>query len=235
MNEYRAAKLEDLEAITFDHFNTLQYSPRKKEDDIIHPIIRALSVKIELDEGAFTTKYYEIEGLYRLDQKETNHETLMDDLILIALHESGHNADKMIEDVTKSVNEVLAQYNLMWIRDAEETLRSLRDDGFKLGLISNTHWRWLPEKKEEMNQYFDVITLSYEYGYAKPHPSIFKTTLDKLGVSPGKCLHVGDDPIADVWGARQVGMKTAHVNLVGVRCDSDVSLHQIDELLQLLN
>ena len=231
---HSAVKLGDLEAITFDHFNTLQYSPRKKEDDIIHSMVQALSRKIELDEGAFTTKYHEIEGLYRLDQRETNHETLMDDLILIALYESGHNVDKMIEDVFKSVNEVLAQYNQLWVQGAEETLRSLRDDGFKLGLISNTHWRWLPEKREEMGRYFDVITLSYVHGYAKPHPSIFSATLDRLGVSPGKCLHVGDDPVADVWGARQVGMKTAHVNLFGTECDSDVSLHQIGELLQLL-
>lgn len=234
MNEYHV-KLEDMEAITFDHFNTLQYSPRKKGDDILHTIIRALSSRIVLDADAFTTKYHEIEGLYRFDQKETNNETLMDDLILIALHESGHDADNMVEDVATSVNEVLVQYDLIWVQGAEETLRSLRDDGFKLGLISNTHWRWLPEKKEEMHQYFDVITLSYEHGYAKPHPSIFRTTLDKLGVSPGKCLHVGDDPITDVWGARQVGMKTAHVNLFGVECESDISLHQIGELLQLLN
>jgi HAD superfamily hydrolase (TIGR01549 family) len=188
-----------------------------------------------LDAEAFRTKYYEIEGLYRLDMEKTSRETLMDDLILIALYESGHDADKMVEDVAKSVNEVLAHYDLKWFKGAEETLQSLEDHGFKLGLISNTHWRWLPEKKEEIKRYFDVITLSYEHGYAKPHPSIFKTTLDRLGVSPGKCLHVGDDPIADVWGARQAGMKTAHVNLVGVGCDSDVSLRRVDELLQLLS
>jgi putative hydrolase of the HAD superfamily len=235
MNEYRAAKLQDLEAVTFDHFNTLQYSPRKREDDTLQSIIRALSSRVAIDADTFAAKYREIESHYQHDLEETKCETLMDDLILIALHESGHDADGMVEEVAESVDRVLDKYGLLWVQGAEETLRSLRDAGFKIGLISNTHWRWLPEKWEEMGRYFDVVTLSYVHGFAKPHPSIFKATLDRLGVSPGKCLHVGDDPIADVWGARQVGMKTAHVNLFGTECDSDVSLHQIGELLQLLS
>jgi len=106
MTEYRAAKLEDLEAVTFDHFNTLQYSPRKREDNTLQAIIRALSSRVVLDADAFKAKYRETEERYLLDLEETGCETLMDDLILIALHESGHDADGMVEVVAESVDVV---------------------------------------------------------------------------------------------------------------------------------
>ncbi len=139
MTEYRSAKLSDLEAITFDHFNTLQYSPRKREDKTLQAIIRALSSKVALDADVFAAKYLEVEGRYQLDLEETGCETLMNDLILIALHESGHDANKMVEDVAESVDEALAKYEetlakaagfraaLAWVHPAEvAALRSAR-------------------------------------------------------------------------------------------------------------
>jgi len=33
-----------------------------------------------------------------------------------------------------------------------------------------------------------------------------------LGVAPGEILHVGDDPVLDVAGAREAGLRTAWIN-----------------------
>lgn len=48
----------------------------------------------------------------------------------------------------------------------------------------------------------------------KPDPAIFKLGLSKLGagVSPAESLFVGDNPVADIVGAGDVGMKTAWVS-----------------------
>ena len=42
MTEYRVEGFEDLEAVTFDHYNSLQYSAMVNQEDIIRPIIRSL-------------------------------------------------------------------------------------------------------------------------------------------------------------------------------------------------
>ena len=53
---------------------------------------------------------------------------------------------------------------------------------------------------------FDALTFSDECGIRKPDPEIFRLTLRRLGVSPEEAVHVGDDPILDVEGARDAGM-----------------------------
>ena len=40
----------------------------------------------------------------------------------------------------------------------------------------------------------------------KPHPKIFKTALNKLKIPANKTLHIGDQPLSDLQGAKQVGI-----------------------------
>ena len=49
-------------------------------------------------------------------------------------------------------------------------------------------------------------------GAAKPDPRIFQRLTELAQLPAEAMLHVGDDPIADVEGARLVGMRTAWVN-----------------------
>jgi putative hydrolase of the HAD superfamily len=72
--------------------------------------------------------------------------------------------------------------------------------------------------------------LSYEHGYAKPHQSIFVATLRKLGINTLQCLHVGDDPTADIQGAHNVGMKTAFIRRNKTKTDANIEIEQIVEL-----
>lgn len=101
-------------------------------------------------------------------------------------------------------------------------------------MISNTHWRFPENLRRKFKTYFDVITLSYEHGYAKPHPSIFLTTLEKLKVRADRCLHVGDDPVADIEGAERCGMKTAFIKRGDEAVNADMQIVQLSELPKLL-
>jgi REG-2-like HAD superfamily hydrolase len=89
----------------------------------------------------------------------------------------------------------------------EETLHALRDRGLRLGVIAN----W-DERLEDvlaavgLLPLLDVVVRSSAVGCAKPHPSIFRETLRRLGVGPTEAVHIGDDPLRDVEGARAVGM-----------------------------
>jgi putative hydrolase of the HAD superfamily len=62
---------------------------------------------------------------------------------------------------------------------------------------------------------FKVLTFSDECGVRKPDPEIFRLTLDRIGVAPGEAVHVGDDPVLDVEGARDVGMRVVQVAATG--------------------
>jgi len=77
------------------------------------------------------------------------------------------------------------------------------------------------------------MTLSYEHGFAKPHPSIFVDTLKKLRTNASNCLHVGDDPIADIKGAKSIGMKTAFIKRREIETEADIEIKQLSELTTL--
>ncbi len=52
-------------------------------------------------------------------------------------------------------------------------------------------------------------------GVAKPDPRIFHAAAELLGLAPEQILHVGDDPLMDVHGAREAGLHTAWINRRG--------------------
>ncbi len=56
------------------------------------------------------------------------------------------------------------------------------------------------------------IIVSEEVGYRKPDPRIFRDALEATGLSdPGQVMFVGDNPEADIDGAKRFGMKAAWV------------------------
>lgn len=224
----------DLDAITFDHFLTLCYTDSRVEEDIVYPILRGLERRLDINREDFLRIYVITDKSYRKNLRETQRESLLDDIILDVLTKMGQDHSALLEIVRESVDEGLATRKTVWYSGAKETLVALREIGYGLGLISNTHWRWLPHLREEVGYYFDTITLSYENGFAKPHPSIFLLTSEKLGVKIERCLHVGDDPWADIHGANGVGMKTAFVSRDDRRANADLEIENLSDLIHLL-
>ena len=60
---------------------------------------------------------------------------------------------------------------------------------------------------------FDALVFSDELGrsYRKPHPAPFRLALERLGVDPGRVVHVGDRPDKDVAGAAAAGIRAVRV------------------------
>jgi 2-haloacid dehalogenase len=54
--------------------------------------------------------------------------------------------------------------------------------------------------------FFSAVLISEEVGAAKPDPRFFNAAIDALGLAPSQLLCVGDNPVADVGGARAAGI-----------------------------
>lgn len=225
-------KYFEVDAVTFDDFGTLRFSIT--QEDIIYPILRELGKSMHFDEEKFLNKYFKMDAHYRKELQETLRESLLDDIIIEVLKSFDFKSQIIKSAVRKAVDRGLAARQTRWYEDAPYVLSLLRKRGYKLGLISNTHWRYLESFRKELEEVFDAITLSYEHGHAKPHSSIFSVTLEKLQVRPNRCLHVGDDPIADVEGAKSVGMKTAFIKRDFRMAKADISVEELNQLLEFL-
>lgn len=86
-----------------------------------------------------------------------------------------------------------------------------------------------------LGKHFAFSLQAQDFPAAKPHPVMFEHALERLGVTPSACLHVGDDLEHDVKGAHQVGMRTAWVNTRGRPVEegrhADLVLSHVAELL----
>jgi HAD superfamily hydrolase (TIGR01549 family) len=92
--------------------------------------------------------------------------------------------------------------------DALPVLEALREQGLKLGLVSNTG-RNLDEFVAHHRLDVDAAIGSGKFGRTKPHPTIFRAVLERLAVEPADAAMVGDSPEDDVEGARAAGIEAA--------------------------
>jgi putative hydrolase of the HAD superfamily len=91
---------------------------------------------------------------------------------------------------------------------AKETIEAFHSGGLKIGLLSD----FPPEQKGDVwgiAPYCDVILGSEKLGALKPSPVVFDALRDALGVEAAEILYVGNNLRADIYGARNAGMKTA--------------------------
>lgn len=78
---------------------------------------------------------------------------------------------------------------------------------FKIGLLSDTdpiHWQYVLSEYPFL-QSIENPTLSYEVGYMKPHPDMFKLAAKNVKHSFNECLFI-DDRRINVEGARKRGI-----------------------------
>ena len=101
--------------------------------------------------------------------------------------------------------------------DAELVLQALRSQGYKLGIITNGSGQSQRAKLRSTGllSQVDAVLVSGEEGIKKPHPLIFERGAARLKVALEDCLFVGDNPRADIMGAKQVGMKAIWVERRG--------------------
>ena len=95
-------------------------------------------------------------------------------------------------------------------------LEALKGAGYTLALVSNimrTPGATLRQllARFRLLDYFRHTTFSDEVGIRKPAPEIFAHTLRAVDGDAATAVHVGDDPILDVQGARAAGMRVIQV------------------------
>jgi HAD superfamily hydrolase (TIGR01662 family) len=92
--------------------------------------------------------------------------------------------------------------------DAIPTLNKLLEEGYRLGMVSNTGDdrnvqqlidRW------SLRPFFDIIITSAGCGFRKPDQRIFQLALDFFRVPPAQVAMLGDTLEADILGANLAG------------------------------
>ena len=94
-----------------------------------------------------------------------------------------------------------------------EFLAQLNDRGLPWGIVTNGRTSQRDKcRAAGLEQLAPFIIVSEEAGYEKPDPRIFRDALEATGLSdPRRAMFVGDNPEADIDGAKRFGMKAAWI------------------------
>jgi HAD superfamily hydrolase (TIGR01509 family) len=99
------------------------------------------------------------------------------------------------------------------VPDAKDTLASLHDKGYLLGVVSSgSDGRVRREISElELEHLFSVVVCNEQMTNKKPHPEGLETAMQRIDRLPEQCCYVGDSP-EDIEMGQRAGLFT-----VGVR------------------
>lgn len=124
-----------------------------------------------------------------------------------------------------------------------DLLREWTDQGYKLGVVSNT---FIPG--EALDKHIEQVGLlhylperiySCDVGRRKPHPSIFRIALKRLHLNPRETVFVGDSLPCDVRGANRMGMTSVLKDPTGDRhlrhIQPNYRIRRLAELREILN
>ncbi|WP_165074019.1 HAD-IA family hydrolase [Paludisphaera rhizosphaerae] len=101
--------------------------------------------------------------------------------------------------------------------DSVPAVEAVQEAGMRVCIGSNFDSRLhavvagLPELAEVV----ELIVVSSEVGYRKPHGAFFRAACERLGLPPERVLSVGDDLENDVLGARRAGLSALHLTRRG--------------------
>ena len=113
-------------------------------------------------------------------------------------------AESMGKECTPEVREQIKSAWCAMLGEAKiekfRTLRSLRERGYRVLLLSNTnavHWQAIEEKLKgiegrPLTDYFDGVYLSFEMNACKPDDEIFEKLLAVEGINAEECLFLDD-------------------------------------------
>lgn len=95
--------------------------------------------------------------------------------------------------------------------DVAPGLRALRVAGYPVRIASNFDGRLrrVVHGLPDLACFADILIISSEVGYRKPHPNFYRAACASLGLPPARVLCVGDDPENDVLGPERAGLRGA--------------------------
>ncbi len=195
-----------IKAVVFDLDDTLYL-----EYDYVKSGFRAVAVELKRECGV-SDAYGELLRLF-----DENREKVFDRYLAECGAAKGLTAKRMVE-IYRNHTPVLTLDS-----EAAQTLATLREKGYKLGIITDGE----PTRQRVkisalgLTDSVDKIIVTDELGgkeFRKPNPKAFELMYEAFGITPEQMLYVGDNPQKDFAVKKYLPIKTAHYLGGGLYC-----------------
>ncbi|WP_092746925.1 HAD family hydrolase [Acinetobacter boissieri] len=140
-----------------------------------------------------------------------------------------YNQQQLLESYINDFNKFSTSFECV-----EETIQLLHKQGYQMGLVSNgkTPFQEHNFYALGLSEYFSLVVVSEAIGLRKPDPQIFIYACTQFNCMPLDCIFIGDNPKADIEGAKKVGMQTIYFHpILSLESPfSDESIHHYNQL-----
>jgi putative hydrolase of the HAD superfamily len=186
-------------AVVFDLDNTL-YDTRQYFLGAFYKIATYLANKYHIDKQRI---YRRLINTWR--QKTSMYPYLFDNLL------SSVGLRKEFKKVIKIFNNYSC--NLKPYKELIPVLKELKKRSYKLGIITDgTPGRQKRKIKSlGIKNFFDAVLFTKLFFTPKPSAKPFKRIIKILKVRPNNSFYVGDNPLIDFKGAKEIGMQTVRL------------------------
>jgi len=218
-----------IKVVIFDYGNTLVFEVVDWDASEHKGAEYAFEKLAELGIVIDRTLFVERLTTARKQNREMARETLVEISALETLDEVVHSFTdgKLSRSELAMLEDAFFRKEFQRIRplpNAEEVLRQLSYEGFKLGLISNAtsgNAVRLVLQEHHLLHWFQASAISSDVGFRKPKSEIFQYMLQALNVEANEAIMVGDSIDTDVLGARNAGLRSIWLDVVATDSVSD--------------
>ncbi len=220
-----------IKAVLFDLDNTLIDFMKMKKSCSEAAIRAMIEAGLKIDEESGIKKLFEMYDRYGMENQN-----IFDKFIREVHGKLDYN---MLARAIVAYRKVKAGH-LTPYPNVVKTLIKLKERSLKLGIVSDAPIKqaWLRLAELNLCDFFDVVVARGPKAKAKPHVMPFKKALKALKLKPEEILFVGDNPKADILGAKNIGMKTVLAKYGQVIYESnikaDFEINDISELLSII-
>ena len=199
---------KNIKLIIFDQYGTI-VDMQKGLTEAVIPFLK--NKKWEGDPNRFVTwwrrTHFENSMIDALSKKNhTNYRTIGHTAVSYVMDRCGINyTKKEVEWLIKQI-EVLKPFP-----DVILSLNKLRENDFKLGILSNGDQDMLENAKQFIGFDMDFTISVQEAGYFKPHWKTYRLVELKTRIDKENCLFVANHAF-DCIGAKSFGMHTAFID-----------------------
>ena len=204
-------------AVIFDYIGTLvnckSYTMEASRLKLYNSLVDE-GFKIEKDQ--FLEAYIRAHEKYRIVRFEELREVTNAIWVAEALGEIGFSVNLDDAHIKAALSVFFKDYvDSLSLREGAKKLLEKAVKYGKVGLLSNFTYSpvvYSSLRQFGVSKYFNTVVVSHEIGWRKPSKHIFNDTLSKLQVNASEAVYVGDNPVEDIKGAKDAGLRTVFVS-----------------------
>jgi len=205
--------------VTFDLWETLIFDDPEKDDargqmryEGVQKVLSEHGIELAVDH--LKRGYEESAPILQTSWDRNEEVSIIDQIRLIVKLAAGRDVTfdhSWMPQLEEAYVDPILDISPKLTSEASSVLEAVKTRGYKVGLISNTGRSPGSALRQLLDRYgvlkfFDATVFSNEVNRRKPDRIIFDRAARFLNAECKEIIHVGDNPEADFWGARNAGM-----------------------------